>query len=78
MKPELTPELKQRFRAYLETHPSWGHLHIALDDGNVRDSDVDFCIMFAAEWQDDEGLALARILRTMSKTQRKKLAGMKL
>ena len=51
-----------------------GALHIVLDDGNVTDGDVKFCISHAREMGDSEGERLAEILLSMSKTQRKKLA----
>ena len=67
------PDVIDRFRAYHAEHLTWGSLHIVLDDGNVRDSDVAFCEQWAREHGDEEGEALARILAQMSKTQREKL-----
>ena len=66
------PEVIERFRAYQERpgNGAWGSLHIVLDDGNVTDSDVAFCIDVARDKGDEEGEALARILLRMSKTQR--------
>jgi hypothetical protein len=69
------PEVLDRFRAYHESEPVWGSLHIVLDDGNVDDSDVMFCVRYALENGDDEGAELARILLKMSRTQRLKLGG---
>lgn len=69
-RPPITPELVARFAAYYQVHPTWGSLHIALDDGNVRDTHIDFCAEWAERTGDDEGLELARLLRTMSRTQR--------
>ena len=69
-KPKLTiPEVITRFQAYYAKHPAWGSLHIVLDDGNVRDDSVYFCIKWAIDHEDPEGEALARILLQMSKTQ---------
>lgn len=62
-----------RFAAYHADEPCWGSLHIVLDDGNVRDGDVDFCIAYAEELGDEEGAELGRILRKMSETQRLKI-----
>lgn len=53
-----------------------GNLHIVLADGNVSDADVEFCRLAAKESGDTEGEILACILATMSKTQRKKIAGL--
>lgn len=48
-------------------------LHIALDDGNVTDGDVEFCL----EWATNEGHAdcaeLSNLLLLMTKTQRYEL-----
>jgi hypothetical protein len=71
-KPSI-PEVAPRFAAYYRDNPVWGSLHIVLDDGNVEDSSVDYCIQWATDSGDKEGLALALILRQMSKTQRRKL-----
>lgn len=67
------PEVVADFARYYADNPTWGSLHIVLDDYNVEDSHVDFCISFAEQKGDTEGLRLAKILRSMSKTQRKKL-----
>lgn len=73
VKPTI-PEVLPRFEAYYAMHPSWGSLHIVLEDGNVEDGHVISCIKWAEERGDIEGKALAEILLTMSKTQRGKLA----
>lgn len=52
------------------------HLHIVLDDGNVQDKHVQFCIDRAAEDQCGRCLVLAGMLMLMSKTQRAVLAAM--
>lgn len=74
-KPSI-PSVLGRFRAYHEKHLVWGALHIVLDDGNIGDDSVQFCLDFAVESGDTDGAALARILLSMSKTQRKKLGRM--
>jgi hypothetical protein len=73
-KPSVTPELLERFKAYHRDNGAWGSLHIVLDDNNLKDSNVRFCVKFANEEGDSEGEALAEILLTMSKTQRGKIA----
>lgn len=67
------PDVKERFAAYLQTHPAWGSLHVVLDDGNVETHFVYSCLERAIETDDLEGYELAKILMTMSKTQRLKL-----
>jgi hypothetical protein len=71
------PEVRDRFKAYFARHFDWGSLHIVLDDQNVRDADVKFCIEHAREKGDQEGEDLARTLLTLSRTQRLKLAGLR-
>ena len=72
------PEVLPIMRRYLDTegNSAGGSLHIVLDDGNVSDGDVLFCIEYAKERCDKAGVELAEILLRMSKTQRKKLSGM--
>jgi hypothetical protein len=41
------PEVLPLVRRYLEREPTGGSLHIVLDDGNLRDSDLEFCYRFA-------------------------------
>lgn len=69
------PDVVDRFAGYYAApgNGAWGSLHIVLDDGNVRNHDVTFCIEQAQEKGDVEGEALGRILLSMSKTQRLKL-----
>ncbi len=67
------PQVIDRFKAYHADNLAWGSLHIVLDDENIKDEHVDFCFHYATENNDTEGVALATILRQMSKTQRKKL-----
>ena len=60
-------------RGYYRDNPVGGSLHIALDDGNMEDSHLDFCIKTAKERQDNPGLVLARALKHSSMTQRLKV-----
>jgi hypothetical protein len=74
MKPTI-PDVVERFATYHQQpgNEVWGSLHIVLDDGNIRRSDVEFCRDAANERGDIEGVALAELLLSMSKTQRLKL-----
>lgn len=67
------PEVVDRFRAYHDEHPTWGSLHIVLDDGNVDAHHVEFCVRWAEREGDIEGVVLGKILQRMSRTQRLKL-----
>jgi hypothetical protein len=64
-------------RALYERHEAGCCLHIVLDDYNVDDGAVDFCIGYARTAGHDECLRLAETLRRMSFTQRRKLASAK-
>lgn len=68
------PEVLPRFSAYYAKNPAWGALHVVLDDGNIGDDSVRGCVEYARQIGDAEGEALARILMTMSKTQRNKIS----
>lgn len=54
-----------------------GSIHLVIDDGNVEDRDVIFCIEYANAMGDAEGVALATTLLQMTKTQRLKLVSKK-
>lgn len=73
------PDVAPLVRAYyaLPLNGAGGSLHIVLDDGNVSDGDVEFCVARAEERGDEDGAALARVLLRMSKTQRRKLVALK-
>lgn len=73
VKPSV-PAVFDRFRAYHARWPVWGVLHIVLDDLNVENRDVEYASLWAREFGDEDGFELARILRAMSRTQRRKLA----
>lgn len=62
-------------RAYYAKHPTGGSLHIVLDDNNVEDGHVEYCIKYAHEQGDEEGRLLGELLLRMSKTQRLRIAG---
>lgn len=70
----LPPEMIERLRAYHEKHIVWGSLHIVMDDFNVDDDHVRWCIAQAQREGDIEGAELGRALLTQSRSQRLKLA----
>lgn len=69
------PEVMPIVRAYLAKPENGvgGNLHIVLDDGNVHDDHVKFCIDQSIERGDKDGEYLGRILLSMSFTQRTKI-----
>jgi hypothetical protein len=68
------PEVLDRFKAYHLDHPVWHSLHIVLEDFNVDNHHVEWCIEYAIKEGDKEGEELAKILLQMSKSQRLKIA----
>jgi len=75
--PEVLPMVRQY---YAQGHGAGGCLHIVLDDGNVRDDDVRWCLIDPRELSgpfigevDRDAAWLAHVLLRMSRTQRAKL-----
>src|SRR5262245_5243698 len=74
VKPTI-PEVIERFSAYHEKprNGAWGGLHVVLEDHNVHDDNVRFCLEMAEKEGDTETAELAALLLRMSKTQRLKI-----
>lgn len=66
------PEVLPFVRELYAEHAAGGCLHIVLDDGNLEDHCVRFCIE-DAEQRSPEWADLCRVILRMSKTQRTKL-----
>jgi len=60
-------------REYCETNLNGGSLHIVLDDANVNDSHIQYCIDEAKKLQDIPALAIADRLMGMADEMRKKV-----
>jgi hypothetical protein len=50
-----------------------GSLHVALEDGNLDDGNLEFCRGWAAKHQDEDGITLANVLLQLTRTQRVRL-----
>ena len=81
LKPAVPEVLSLVRRLYAQDDPCTrdagcvgGHLHIVLDDGNVEDGHVAFCLTKAQEDGCTTCITLAGLLMRMSKTQRSKLS----
>jgi len=72
MKPKI-PEVLPFAKEYYSLHGAGGNLHIILDDGNIDDDDIEFCLQCSKNENDLEGIKLAELLLKMSKTQRRKI-----
>lgn len=51
-------------------NPTGGSLHVVLDDGNMRDSDLRFCIKCAARENDYLGVAIGKLLQELPEEYR--------
>lgn len=70
------PEVLPLVWAYYakEGNGTGGSLHIVLEDENIEDHHVRFCLQWARDHNDPDGIALAELLLRMSHTQRKELS----
>lgn len=69
--PELLPLLSAYYAK--PQNCNGGALHIVLEDGNVHDKHLTYCIGHAKQIGDIDGENIGMKLLAMSKTQRKKL-----
>lgn len=69
--PEVLPIVKEYYAQ--PGNGAGGNLHIVLDDGNINDSSVEYCMNICKENNDKKGIELCNKLMRMSKTQRRKI-----
>jgi len=69
--PQLIEECKKYYA--LPGNRVGGSLHIVLDDDNIGDNHIKYCIEYAKSKNDIEGIKLGELILKASKTQRKKL-----
>lgn len=69
---ELLP-LAEAYYAATPENGAGGSLHIVLDDGNIDDEHVRFCIAWAEEHGDIAGVELAHLLLRASRRTRERL-----
>jgi len=50
-----------------------GNCHLVLDDGNLEDSDIQFCKGYCAHANDDDGLAIMREMLSLNPEERQKV-----
>lgn len=69
------PQLIEAAKAYylMPGNAAGGSLHIVLDDCNIEDNDIKWCIDYANFNGDNEGVLLAKMLLKASLDQRRKL-----
>ena len=56
----------RRCKQYYKNNPCGGSLHIVLDDGNIERENIEFCLKYAKENNDLEGIKLANLLLSIS------------
>lgn len=79
MKANITDqEFIHSLSEYHERELCWGNLHIAMDDGNLEDDNIQWCLKFANEEGDQHGARLAQMLLELSYEDREKLYEMNL
>lgn len=71
------PEVLPLVRALYDRHSAGCCLHVVLDDGNVADAFIPGAVELATELGHADCLELARLLKQMSPTQRRKLGALK-
>ena len=59
--------------SYYAVNPCGGNLHIVLDDGNLRNSDLQWCAGYACGQADELGNDIANLMLTMTMKQRKRV-----
>ncbi len=69
--PDVLPLVREYYNK--EGNGVGGSLHIVLDDGNTENRHVAFCINYARECGDEDGVKLGELLLKMSRTQRHKI-----
>lgn len=57
-------------RPYYESELAGGNLHVSLDDGNMEDGNVWFCLEEAVKERDLDGAKIAVFLLTMTEDER--------
>ena len=75
MKIPTIPEVMPLVREYysIPGNSAGGSLHVVLDDGNIGDDSIRFCLCECDKDSDKKGAELCKLLLRMSKTQRKKI-----
>lgn len=70
-------QVKPLIRTYYEKdgNGAGGSLHMVLDDGNIETQDILFCLKWAKDRGDADGIQIAELLLPMTRRQRAKAVG---
>jgi hypothetical protein len=76
-KPTL-PEVEPLVRAYYAKSGNsvGGNLHVVLDDCNIKDANIRYCLKECHRLGDGDGASIAELMLQMSRRQRKRLANL--
>lgn len=69
--PDVLPLVEEYYRK--PGNGVGGNLHIVLDDYNIQNRHIEFCLKEAQVAGDEDGIRIARLLLKMSKSQRLKI-----
>lgn len=75
MSKPTVPEVMPLVKDYYATpgNLAGGNLHIVIEDGNIRNDDIEWCLDKSKKNGDDKGVEICELLLLMSKTQRRKI-----
>lgn len=69
----LSKENFDKFKLYKRMKGTWDNLHIVMEDKNIKNNHVQWCLDQCQKKEDVSGAELAQILLGLSKSQRIKL-----
>lgn len=65
--------MHHRMLRYYENNPTWGNLHIVMEDGNLEDNHIQWCIDYALDEGDGDAAVIGKYLLGLSREDRVKL-----
>lgn len=63
-------KMQQRLKWFMEANPTGGNLHIVMEDGNLEDHHIQWCLTNALDEGDGEAAVLAHWLLKQSEEDR--------
>lgn len=60
---------------YGERNMGWGNLHVVLEDGNLEDENIKYCLQSALDDLDGDGAVIANWLLKLSEEERSRVYG---
>ena len=75
--PEKYEDIFNLIHEYYQKEPAGGSLHIALDDGNMDDGNIEFCLKFAKENNDSDAITIGHELQKFTEDERIEIYNLK-